>query len=646
MSDTNREERSKPISQDIVGIVCCVIGGFFVVSTVQVLMGKVGRAGVFTRPVEGLIEIVGPWSALVFCLGLAVLGCLLFLRSEEAEVWRPLGIAAGIALGLSLFLGGFAPDQGGGLGSALPAALGGLAGKLSSAVIGALVLLVTAWWGVLSRLPAPEKPRKFAGIERSDAADSADGVSAAEAALLVSEPQTTAAPLPAAGKRLPPGTRPITSDESSETPATADASADEPVGHAGEVHAAGSLVTHPESPAAESPGEDLAAARADLDPNDGRGPAPGSDTAVLEPPAQDALVPTWESVSEARPYDPPSEATPESPGHPGPQGSTLEDPADSDELLDLVEAASGEVIEDVSGDGAPVGFPPTHAPWEQSVLFEGVEPEPPAPAVAKEEEPDEEPEEETEEPETVAEADSGVRQESLFASDASAKVVEAEDVEDEEDEFEEEEDEDEEAEGAEAELEEGEDEEWEYVEEDEDEDEEEAVEDGELVASDAAETDKAGEDDEWEYVYEDEDEDEDEEDAAASAEAEAQELDEAEEEEEHVAASAESDAAEPEVVLQPLAAPIPVADEELAGDLEGVAEDPERLVYLSGLLILEQGRVAVSMLQRKFGIDFDRACIVLDQLQERGLIGPYMGGTRREILLTREAWAEHAPSAT
>jgi hypothetical protein len=71
-----------------------------------------------------------------------------------------------------------------------------------------------------------------------------------------------------------------------------------------------------------------------------------------------------------------------------------------------------------------------------------------------------------------------------------------------------------------------------------------------------------------------------------------------------------------------------------------------RLVFEAGCAILEQKRVAVSMLERRFGLDFDQACRVLDELQAAGLIGPYMGGRSRDILLTREEWLAHAPQAS
>ena len=70
-----------------------------------------------------------------------------------------------------------------------------------------------------------------------------------------------------------------------------------------------------------------------------------------------------------------------------------------------------------------------------------------------------------------------------------------------------------------------------------------------------------------------------------------------------------------------------------------------RIVTEAGCLFVDRGRVAVSMLQREYGMDFDAACVVLDDLQDLGLIGPYLGGHRRDILLTRDQWMERLASA-
>jgi len=74
------------------------------------------------------------------------------------------------------------------------------------------------------------------------------------------------------------------------------------------------------------------------------------------------------------------------------------------------------------------------------------------------------------------------------------------------------------------------------------------------------------------------------------------------------------------------------------------ASDRSRLLAEIGCLLVERGRVAVSMLQKQYDMDFDEATRVLDELQDLGLIGPYLGGQRRDILLTRDEWLEKVSS--
>lgn len=76
------------------------------------------------------------------------------------------------------------------------------------------------------------------------------------------------------------------------------------------------------------------------------------------------------------------------------------------------------------------------------------------------------------------------------------------------------------------------------------------------------------------------------------------------------------------------------------------AAEGEELLQRSAELFLKHQRVAVSMLQREFGLDFKQATEVLDQLQEQGLIGPYLGGQRRDILLTAEEWRAKVGAAS
>jgi hypothetical protein len=108
-------------------------------------------------------------------------------------------------------------------------------------------------------------------------------------------------------------------------------------------------------------------------------------------------------------------------------------------------------------------------------------------------------------------------------------------------------------------------------------------------------------------------------------------------------AEAQPAAPEREIVLQPMHA----ADVQTRTTKDHVVETDARTKLLSeiGCLFIERGRVAVSMLQRQYEMDFDDACKVLDDLQEMGLIGPYLGGQRRDILLNREQWLERVSQA-
>jgi hypothetical protein len=92
--------------------------------------------------------------------------------------------------------------------------------------------------------------------------------------------------------------------------------------------------------------------------------------------------------------------------------------------------------------------------------------------------------------------------------------------------------------------------------------------------------------------------------------------------------------AEPKAKAAPKAKPDPSAP---AASLQG-DEAYQDLVYRAGVLFLNEGRVAVSMLQRRFELDFKGATQILDDLQNLGLIGPYIDGKQRAFLLSAAEW--------
>src|SRR5262245_56618167 len=115
MNDRTRSEKTP--SQDLVGVLFCLVGGFFAVSIVLVLRGaepKPGLMGTLTSVVLELVRWLGPAAALVLSLGVAALGTMLFLRPAALAVGRPLAASAVFALGLACLLGAFV--AGGSLG--------------------------------------------------------------------------------------------------------------------------------------------------------------------------------------------------------------------------------------------------------------------------------------------------------------------------------------------------------------------------------------------------------------------------------------------------------------------------------------------------------------------------------------------------
>jgi len=55
-------------------------------------------------------------------------------------------------------------------------------------------------------------------------------------------------------------------------------------------------------------------------------------------------------------------------------------------------------------------------------------------------------------------------------------------------------------------------------------------------------------------------------------------------------------------------------------------------------VILETGQASVSMLQRRLKLGYARAARIVDEMEERGIVGPFVGSKPRAILVTKEQW--------
>jgi len=596
------EHRDQGFSRhDILGVVVMGIAGFLGVTTFMSLLRPLGG------PAQGLdsaamrfVGLLGPYPGLVLCAGLVVFGGHLFLNGPRGSTLRNLLGICGGAVGLGILMGALRPEAGGAVGGltgeALARSTWPFLGPFLGVLLGLVCLFASFWYAWLRYHPSFLRKTEPAGPLGADPSlGEIEGVSAAEAAaLLPSEPEPRVGGMRA---RKKPAKEKKEREESDPTPAQAEAEPELSPLYPPDVRLEGRI---PDG------------ARPLTDPDDPTRYA--SDAA-------DAAVPGWAS-DEAHPVG-------ESPGGhlaaPQPEidpeaRSAVASPQDEGPQADPASTAAA------SGSEAVAEPPVTEAGAHGTV--------PPAAAVAPLADPSVRPA-----PDPGQVPSPRWEQEELFVSGEAAAEASTEPPAEPEADDHEEVVYEEEGEGPEEEYEEEEPEgeyEEEYAEEEEEYEEEPEEEEG------PEEEPEEEEGPEEEYEEEDAEEEDAEEEDAEEEDAEEEDAEEEDAEEEYEEEEYEEEP-EDEVVIQPAAAaepappppePEPPAEPAAAGAVE------EDLIERAGTLILERGRVAVSLLQREFDLDFKQATLVLDQLQEAGLIGPYLGGQRRDILMTLEEWQQ------
>ncbi len=621
------------------------IGTFLLGTLATVLMAMALWRGVADAQGTGALawaiaRAIGPWPALIGGVGLAWLGGRHFLGRGGVPIVRgALGIL-GVAVGFSILAGSFSPDAGGTFGARTGGAVSSLSHGVVGALLGMAVALAAIWHGWMRT--AEDAPAKVATSRKTTSAPPRvdEGVTAAESAMLFpAESVSAPKPIPAAPAarlrplypedvrlkgELPSGTKPL--DPASVPQARSAAAA---------------------APAHEAEAE---AEAEDTQPAVYRWTAPRGEPVADEEPA---TVEEAELVAEVE-VEPVADAMQDEDVKPMPPRPSWETTGltEEDEPVDAY-GTPISVIEKVLGEREVTEADATEQDSAGAMVVE----ERASAAVPREIDAAAD-----EEELAVEELAADVPVTALQETDAGAEMDEDLVAEDEEEyeEYEEETEDEEADEEVYAESEEELDEES-----DEDRAEELEEEPAEVVATvdteageDEDEAD-ASEDVEPEPIAEDELVPQARTQPAAPPEpapepvAEAVPATKARASKSSAPASSRSSGpglfdadegapAEREVVLQPQeAAPAARAEKSLPRGL-----DPNhKLLAEVGCMFVERGRVAVSMLQKQYEMDFDQACQVLDDLQEMGLIGPYLGGQRRDILLSREEWLEKVASA-
>ena len=78
-----------------------------------------------------------------------------------------------------------------------------------------------------------------------------------------------------------------------------------------------------------------------------------------------------------------------------------------------------------------------------------------------------------------------------------------------------------------------------------------------------------------------------------------------------------------------------------AGTPEPAGESPDdELLSAAVDVVLETGQASVSMLQRRLKLGYARAARLVDQMEERGYVGPFEGSKPRQLLIDKAKWQE------
>ena len=76
------------------------------------------------------------------------------------------------------------------------------------------------------------------------------------------------------------------------------------------------------------------------------------------------------------------------------------------------------------------------------------------------------------------------------------------------------------------------------------------------------------------------------------------------------------------------------------GDAFADDEDADDMLTAAIDIVVESGQASTSMLQRRLKLGYSRAARIIDQMEQRGVIGPSEGSKPRKVLITRQQWIE------
>ena len=71
---------------------------------------------------------------------------------------------------------------------------------------------------------------------------------------------------------------------------------------------------------------------------------------------------------------------------------------------------------------------------------------------------------------------------------------------------------------------------------------------------------------------------------------------------------------------------------------QSAADEGDEMLPSAIDVVMETGQASVSMLQRRLKLGYSRAARIVDEMETRGIVGPFEGSKPRQILITKEQW--------
>lgn len=79
---------------------------------------------------------------------------------------------------------------------------------------------------------------------------------------------------------------------------------------------------------------------------------------------------------------------------------------------------------------------------------------------------------------------------------------------------------------------------------------------------------------------------------------------------------------------------------DVSGEEGGGFSDEDEMLPAAIECVVEMGQASTSLLQRKLKLGYARAARIIDQMEERGIVGPFEGSKPRQVLISKEQWLE------